>query len=314
VAAVPGVERAALARLVPLDGSNSQIAFRIAGEGSTNSISPDINIVGAGYFGLLDIPVTQGREFAAADRAGSAGVAVVNEAMARGYWNGDAVGRTLTDEKTGDPLQIVGVVRDVRHRSFNEEPVPMVYLCAAQRQHPRMTLHVRTAVPPAAIGPAIHRALHEVERTAGLAPVETMTEYIERATLPQRLGAFGAGAVAVLELALVVMALYGVMAFAVTRRRAEIGLRMALGATDRSVLTLIMRDGLLLTAIGAAVGVGIALLGATALGSLLIGVGPADPASFGAAVLAILLVGAAASYVPARRALRVDPSAALRSE
>jgi putative ABC transport system permease protein len=169
-------------------------------------------------------------------------------------------------------------------------------------------------VPPAAIGPAIHRALHEVERTAGLAPVETMTEYIERVTLPQRLGAFGAGAVAALELALVVMALYGVMAFAVTRRRAEIGLRMALGATDRSVLTLIMRDGLLLTAVGAAVGVGIALLGATALGSLLIGIGPADPASFGAAVLAILLVGAAASYVPARRALRVDPSAALRSE
>jgi putative ABC transport system permease protein len=169
-------------------------------------------------------------------------------------------------------------------------------------------------VPPRAISPAIHRVLHEIERAAGLTPVETMTEYIDRVTLPQRLGAGAAMAVAVLELALVVMALYGVIAFAASQRRREIGLRMALGASSRSVMTLIMREGLLLTAAGAVLGVGLALMAGAALRSMLIGIGPADPVSFGAGVLVLLLVGAAASYVPARRALSVDPSTALRSE
>ena len=110
------------------------------------------------------------------------------------------------------------------------------------------------------------------------------------------------------------MALYGVIAFAASQRRREIGLRMALGASSRSVIALIMREGLLLTAVGVVLGVGVALLGGSALRSVLIGVGPADPVSFGGAVLVLLLVGAAASYVPARSALSVDPSTALRSE
>jgi ABC-type antimicrobial peptide transport system permease subunit len=110
------------------------------------------------------------------------------------------------------------------------------------------------------------------------------------------------------------MALYGVIAFAASQRRREIGLRMALGASSRSVMTLIMREGLLLTAVGAVLGIVVALIGGAALRSMLIGIGPADPVSFGVAALVLLLIGAAASYVPARRALRVDPSAALRSE
>jgi putative ABC transport system permease protein len=177
-----------------------------------------------------------------------------------------------------------------------------------------MTLHVRTTVPPRVIGPALHRALHEIDHAAGLRPAETMTEYFDRVTLPQRLGAAAAMVTAVSELALVVMALYGVIAFAASQRRREIGLRMALGASNRSVIALIMREGLLLTAAGVVLGVGVALLGGSALRSLLIGVGQADPVSFGGAVLVLLLVGAAASYVPARSASRVDPSAALQSE
>jgi predicted permease len=313
-AALPSVERVALAALVPLDGSNSQVTFQVAGSRSPISTSPDINIVGPGYFALLDIPVTQGREFTATDRRSSPPVAVVNETMARAFWNGDPVGKALTDERTGEHLHVVGVVRDLRHRSFAEEPTPMVYFCAEQRSRARMTLHVRTSVPPRAIAPALHRVLHEIERSAGLTPVETMTEYFDRVTLPQRLGAAAAMAVAGLELALVVMALYGVIAFAASQRRREIGLRMALGASSRSVMALIMREGLLLTVAGVVLGVGLALLAGAALRSLLIGIGPADPVSFGGGVLVLLLVGAVASYVPARRALSVDPSTALRSE
>jgi putative ABC transport system permease protein len=314
VAALPGVERAALAALVPMDGSNSQVTFRIADRQSSISTSPDINVVGAGYFALLDIPVKQGREFNAADRGSSPPVAVVNETMARQFWNGDAVGRVLTDEETGEHVQIVGAVRDLRHRSFDEAPVPMVYLCADQRFRPRMTLHVRTAVPPRVIGPVLQRVLHEIDHAAGLAPAETMTEYFDRVTLPQRLGATAAMATAALELALVVMALYGVIAFAAEQRRREIGLRMALGASNRSVIALMMREGLLLSAVGVVLGVGVALMGGAALRSMLIGIGPADPVSFGSAALVLLTVGAAASYVPSRRALSVDPSTALRSE
>jgi ABC-type antimicrobial peptide transport system permease subunit len=141
-----------------------------------------------------------------------------------------------------------------------------------------------------------------------------MDDHFDRVTLPQRVGAGAAMATAVLELALAVMALYGVIAFAASQRTREIGVRLALGASNRSVITLMMRNGLLLTMIGVALGTGAALVGGTALRSLLIGIGPFDPVSFGVAVPALLLVGGLASYLPARRASSVDPSIALRSE
>ena len=310
VTAIPGVDRVALAGLVPMDGSNSQATIRMP----WGSTSPDINEVGPGYFALLDIPVKQGREFSGVDGESSARVAVVNETMAQRAWHGDAVGKVFTDENTNELFQVIGVVGDLRHRSFAEDPIPMVYFCAVQRSRPTMTLHVRTTVPPRVIAPAVQKALHEIERSAGLAPAETMDEYVDRVTLPQRLSAGAAMATGGLELTLAVMALYGVIAFTASQRRREIGLRMALGASSRSVVTLVMREGLVLTGAGVVLGVGVALAGASTLGSMLIGVGPADPASFAGAALLLLLVGGAASYVPARSASRVDPSVALRSE
>jgi putative ABC transport system permease protein len=314
VASLQGVERVALAGLVPMDGSNSQRTIRIGAGPSSFTTSPDINEVGAGYFALLDIAVRQGREFTAVDRPASPLVAVVNETMAQRAWHGDAMGKVFTTENTNELFEVVGVVRDLRHRSFAEDPIPMVYFCAAQQTRPLMTLHVRTAVARGALVPAIQKTLHELNRSAGLTLPESMAGYIDRVTLPQRLGAAGAIATGALELALAVMALYGVIAFAATQRRSEIGLRMALGASSRSLIALVMRDGLLMTAAGIVLGVGIALAGAAGLGTMLIGVGPADPVSFTASAVVLLLVGGTASYIPARRAAMVDPSTALRSE
>ena len=313
-AALPGVERAALAAVIPMGGENTHATLQIVQEQKPVSFALDVNVVGPGYFSLLDIAVKQGREFTAADTRASAPVALVNETMARQFWNGDAVGKTFTDATTKQIVQIVGVVRDLRHRSFNEPPGPMAFFSSNQYSRPRMILHIRTAVPATALAPALHRALRDIDRTAALGRVETMKDVFDRATISQRLSAAGATGAAALEVGLVVMALYGVIAFAATQRRREIGLRMALGASNRSVTSLIMRDGLMLTAVGSVVGLALAFAGGMVLQSELIGVGPADPVSLGGAVLLLLTVGAAASYVPARRALNADPMTALRSE
>jgi predicted permease len=314
VAALPGVERASLAALVPLDGSNMQARFRIVDGTKADTIIPDINMVSSGYFALLDIPVRQGREFTAADISAAPGVAVVNESMAREYWNGAAIGHTVIDDDTNAPLRIVGVVRDVRHRSFGEAPRPMLYLSASQFARRRMTLHVRSAVPPGELAQAVQRSLRNLDRAAGFGAAETMDEYLARMTMEQRLGAAGAIAMGALELALAVMAIYGVIAFAASERRREIGLRLALGASGRDVVSMLMRDGLVLAGSGVVVGLGIAIAGGVALESELIGVSSMDPVSlFGPAVL-LVVVAAVASYIPARRALTVDPSTVLKSE
>jgi predicted permease len=312
--ALAGVERVALAAEVPMSGSTTQASVQIHDGPSPISTVLDINIVSPGYFALLDIPVKRGREFMAADGPSAPPVAIVNDMMARQFFNGDALGRVFTQESTKQQFQIVGVVPDLRHRGFAEEPRPIIYFSAQQSSDPRMTLHVRTMAPAAAITPALQRALHDIDRSAGITPAQTMAAYFDFIMLPHRLGGAGAIAFAVLELSLVVMALYGVIAFSASQRRREIGLRMALGASSRSVLALIMREGLVLTAAGCVCGLAIALVGGAVLRSELIGVGPADPVSFGGGMVLLLLVGVAASYIPARRALRVDPSTALRSE
>jgi hypothetical protein len=258
----------------------------------------------------------QGREFSPDDREGAPLVAVVNETMARRFWGDSALGKRFARSDRPGDIEVVGIVRDVRNRSLGESVIPIVFLSASQSDDPRMTLHVRTPAPPRLVAEAVHRVLHELDPTAGLSAAETMTEHMHFVTLPQRLGGAVAAAAAVLELSLVAMALYGVIAYTTTQRTREIGLRVALGAPSRSVARLIVMDGLVLAAVGVVIGIGGALAAGPLVesGGLLIGVSPIDPISFGAASLLLLTVAFCASYVPARRALRIDPTTALRSE
>jgi predicted permease len=314
LAGLAGVRQVALAALVPMDGSNMSTTLVIREGGSPVSIYPDLNMVSAGYFSLLGIPVLKGREFAPSDRAGAPRVAVVNETMAQWHWKGDAIGRVLADKDGRTDVHIVGIVRDLRHRSFAEKPIPMLYLAADQSFRPRMTVHLRTDGPPAAIGAGVVRTLREIHPAAGLTRVRTMEEYLSDVTMPQRLGGWAALATGGLELSLALMALYGVIAYAASQRTREVGIRLALGATAGSVVLLMMRKGIVLAGVGIVTGLGIALASGPVLGSLLIGIGPADPVSFVGAAAFLLLIAAIASYLPARRALRINPSAALRAE
>ena len=175
-------------------------------------------------------------------------------------------------------------------------------------------MHLRSSAAVSSMRPAIQQLLHDIDPVAGVMPPRSMTEYMNVVTMPQRIGSLGAAVVGVLELGLAVMALYGVIAFATAQRTREIGVRMALGASNASIARLIMRDGLRLGGVGVALGVLTALIAGSLLESLLIGIGAADPLSFVVAAAFLLIVTAIASYLPARRALRVDPAAALRAE
>ncbi|HKW02576.1 MAG TPA: ABC transporter permease [Vicinamibacterales bacterium] len=314
VGGLPGVDRVTLATLVPMSGSNRQIRMSIDRDGSREPVSPDINIVGPGYFSMMGIRLMQGREFLDGDREGAPRVAVVNEMMARRFWNGDAIGRVLWDDDVHASVQVVGIVRDLQHRSFDEAPRPMAYFSADQDYTPRMTLHVSSAAPLAELGTTVVRALHEIDPAAAIGVPQTMVEHMDTVTMPQRAGGLAAAATGALELALGVMALYGVIVFAAAQRTREVAIRLALGATPGSVTRLIVRDGLALAVAGAALGIACAMGAAQVMTSLLIGVTPTDPVSVLGSTAAVLAVAVIASYLPARQVVRVNPTIALRCE
>jgi predicted permease len=314
VSDLPGVKGAAFAALVPLDGSNHTLGIEVRQDGRAAAETIDGNTITAGYFQLLGLPLLQGREFTDADGSASPFVAIVNETLARRFWGSRPLGGTFYDTGTKRTVEVIGVVRDFRTRSFAERPRPMAWFPAGQRSMHRMTLHLSTGESPAVIGPAVRERLRAIAPAAGLTRATTMDDYLEFITIPQRISGAAAAALGVLELLLAAMALYGVIAFTVARRTREIGIRVALGASASSVARLIMRDGCVLALAGVGLGLIVSVAAAPALASLLIGVGPADPISIAGTAAVILGVAVAASYVPARRALRVDPSAALRTE
>jgi predicted permease len=315
--AVPGVDSAAAARIVPFtDATNFDVSLTFAGGGEKQQARFNWNAVSPDYFRAMDIPLLAGRPFTAHDDGGGK-VVIINQEFVRRYLGTrQPIGAAFRWEKEQPPFRIVGVVAGTKNMTIGEDPRAQVYEPLAQIVNDRQRLQfvVRSALPPATQLTAIRAALREAEPAAGL-EVETMFSAIGFAFLPSRVGAALMGSIGALGLLLAVIGLYGVLAYSVARRTREIGIRMAIGASAGHVSRMVMGEFVRLLAAGIAIGLAMALAVTRPLAMFFVpGLSPWDPASFAAVILLLGLTGFLASLGPLRRALRVDPLGCLRYE
>lgn len=314
--ATPGILSSTTAEIVPLAGDRSAARFAVE-NGTEAGPRSLVNSVGPRYFETLGIPLIRGRDFVRADRAGAAPVAIVSLAFARAYFpNEDALGKRLR-RGSGAYSEIVGIVADINYSFVGEEPQPMVYFAHAQQpvssQQRPVRFHVRTAASPIALLRAVNQVTSELHPGASVT-VSTLTEAMSMERDLRRVGSWLLGVLGAIGLLLASLGLYGIVSYIVASRVTEFGVRMALGATAAIVRREVLRRGIALTLAGLLIGDALSLGLARVLAALLAGLSPADPVAFGASAIILLSVGVAASYLPARRAVRVDPAIALRAE
>jgi putative ABC transport system permease protein len=320
VAALPGVEAAATTSQIPMAGNYDQRGFHIEGRIPANpSESPSVErySVTPEYFGVMRIPLLRGRLIADADRADSMPVLLIGESTARQLWPGeDPIGRRirLGGADSGPWRTIVGVVGDVRHFGLDEPPTMQAYLPQAQFADSFLTLAVRSTLPPEMLFPPVRGVIRELDATVPVFAVATLGDVVADTLAERRFAMRLLGAFAGLALVLAAVGLYGVVSYTVAQRTREVGVRMALGATPGDVLRLILTSGIGTIAAGLVFGLAATLVLVRFLTSLLFGVDGRDPATLAAAAAILAFVALAAHLIPARRALRIDPSVALRQE
>jgi predicted permease len=316
VRAVPGVESVSMERYVPLwftgrSYQGTQIEGYTPQPGEDMGI--DYNVVGPGYFRTLEIPLVAGRDFAEQDRAGAPRVLIVNQTMANRFWPGkDATGHRV--KIAGEWRTVVGVARDIKYHRINEDPRPFLYSPALQVEGADTNLIVRSSLPTAAAVSAIRAAAQSLDSKVQPLENDDLEGLLHISLFANRVAATLASVLGVLGMLLAAIGIYGVLSYSVSQRFREIGIRMALGAQSRDILRLVVGQGLKLAVIGAGVGAIVGLAATTAMSSLLFGVSATDPATFAGVVVIVTLAATFAAYVPARRALRVDPMVVLRYE
>jgi predicted permease len=272
------------------------------------------NVVGTDYFAAMGIPLLAGRTFEPQDTASSMKVAVVSETMARTMFpQGSPIGH-LYDRDSDKDIEVIGVVKDVKVNSLQEDPQPVDYY--PYTQHPRYLndVEVRYTGDRDAVTSAVRQAIHDLDPHLPVSNVTTLSEQVDRSIADQRLLAQLSGFFGLVAVFLSCIGIYGVMSYVVTRRTNEIGVRMALGARRSGVLWMVLREILTLALSGIAIGITLALAADRLVSNMLFGIRPADPLTLAAAVILLLVVATMAGYLPARRASRVDPTVALRYE
>jgi putative ABC transport system permease protein len=319
LASIPGVSGAAASSGVPLDPGGRVTHPMFATSGSilppTTLVPIDWRIVSPGYFSVMNVPLLRGRDFTDADNATPARVIIVSQATAKKFWgDADPLGRTLHPSAVPTlAFMVVGVVGDVRNDALNQES-PAFYYPMAGRVAPQMDVAVRTNAAPESLLPAIRARIRLLDPELALTNVQTMDQWIADSASQPRLNSTLLGVFAAVALLIASIGIYGVLAYSVSRRVGEIGLRMALGSTRRAILRLIVGEGLRT----ALLGIGLGLIGAFALGrvlaNLVYGIPVHDPLTLTAVAATLTGVALLASLVPALRAARVDPMVALRHD
>jgi predicted permease len=320
--AIPGVQSAGIGETVPMSGEGESTTIRIPDHPAASLKEmpfANFTVISPGFFAAVGTPLLRGRDFQQTDTTDSMPVAIVNKAMERKYWpNEGAIGKQVAPASTRYPLlTIVGVVPDVKHTSLREETAPELYVLYNQKPWPsmlNMRLALRTEADPAGITEGVRENIHAIDPNLPLAKVATLTTLVNDSMAQPRFSVFLLGSFGILALLLAAIGMYGVISYSVLQRTQEIGIRMALGAQRRKVFGMVLGQGARLAGWGIAIGF-IAALGVTRLlASFLYGVRPTDPLTFAAVSLVLLAIVLLACYLPARRAMRVDPMVALKYE
>ena len=320
VEALPGIESAAFTEIVPLSQDDMDMGFFVIQEQPplplVKHLSADYRDVTPQYFRTMGIPLVRGRAFTDHDTLENPRVVIIDETLARRFFpTQDPIGMHLQIPEAGRPArEIVGVVGAVHDISLEQQPRPTIYFPYQQSPDQTMSLVVRTAAPPEAILPAIKNAIWAVDRNQPIFNVRPMDEIISEVTSAHRVALLALGAFAFLALALAAIGIFGVTSYVVSQKTYEIGIRRALGAMPGDVMQLVVSQGLKLALGGVGAGVVASLALTRLMSALLFGVSAADPVTFAAVAMMLTLVALAACYVPARRAMRLDPMVALRHE
>ena len=314
VGSVPGVSSLSWASNLPLWG-RKETGVVIEGQEQrkkSEAISAVVDTVDLNYFSTVGISLVEGRDFTQEDSDISTPIAIINATMAAKYWpNQNPLGRRLQLPRGKDFVEIVGVVKTANYQTLGEPPQSCIYIPLRQNYSDAMILYVRTERNPSAALAAVQSELRALDPVLPVEDIRTGTKVIDQALWGAKIGVALLGVFGLLALSLASVGLYGIMAYSVNQRRREIGIRMALGAGQASVLRLILRQGMTLVIGGVAVGLILSLLLGRALSKFLYGVGGSDPASLAGASLVLLTVALVACYLPARRASQVDPLVAL---
>jgi predicted permease len=323
--ALPGVQSVTLSEVGYISDSMENTNF--LPEGETPNPDKDQsawnNAVGSGFFHTLGIPILAGRDFSESDTASAPKVGILSESLARQAFPGqNPIGRRFlahfhpSEGKPGDWIEVVGICGDTRYWSLKQDPVGMFY--QPYQQTPNLdfgaTYEVRTSLSPASVAPSLRKAVQSIDPDLPLQQIRTQQEQIEASMQQERIIAALTASFGVLALVLASVGVYGVMAYSVAQRTSEIGIRMALGALPREVLTMVLREATWIALVGITCGIGATLLSTRLVASLLYGLHPNDPLILATSALLLALVGLVASWVPARCAAAVEPMQALRHE